>query len=688
MRRPASARTIPATKRAIWPNAAAPAFQPGDGSNADVLTTALGLANAGQVFANLPNATAKEQLDARHMNTALWQATWGYFLLQMLGVGATGESPLTDDDIAWARSHFIDYVRASGPLPALRIGKQPYGILPVTSLNAWKPPAGQTSQSARDVALRDFLIRLRDVWRRNYPEVPRLGRSEDIDQEKGIDKDLAEVLSMDGLSSSYSMRNLMGRHYLEHLWVFLSADFFLDVWGSRGEAPPEPEPPSEEPSRDLSPRQGSPGSGPTAARLAAQGASAWARYGGTQAKARFHRRQAGSTTRGGHTGPARCSVVANAGRDVAAAAGARRVFTARRRRSAARWCKPIKSVSLSPNYIDSLLAARDLDDDSQRNDSATAAAYAALPAAAPFDAAGIRRRRVAAADQRGLLQPALRREPELVDLPLGQLTQTVWRQMATKHHRDGRAGADASSGSTCSASRLPANPTWPGTGTETAERIPRQPGAPEIARCRQTRTVDDRHARSLFAPAGCVDHFVCDQATGRDAQGESDGRAVRRLRLGDEPEAGGRANAQSPPPPGEQDPVFQSANNPGFVHTPSLTQAATVADAAQRPSGPCRQSNAERSAGDRSVVGACAAGDVAARRRAAGPTARRAARLPVRAPLAGSRKGAVHFVLPRARAAGGAEAGATEPARINRSKPSPPTTSWTAWSCSAAGWRR
>ena len=97
------------------------------------------------------------------------------------------ESPLTDDDIAWARSHFIDYVRASGPLPAVRIGKQPYGILPVTSLNAWKPPAGQQSQYTRDVALRDFLIRLRDIWRRNYPEVPRLGRSE-IDQARASTK--------------------------------------------------------------------------------------------------------------------------------------------------------------------------------------------------------------------------------------------------------------------------------------------------------------------------------------------------------------------------------------------------------------------------------------------------------------------------------------------------------------------
>src|SRR6266567_7228314 len=39
------------------------------------------------------------------------------------------------------------------------------------------------------------------------------------------------------------------------------------------------------------------------------------------------------------------------------------------------------------------------------------------------------------------------------------------------------------------------------------------------------------------------------------------------------------AAAQTPvaPPPGEPEPVFESANNPGFVHTPSLTHAATAA---------------------------------------------------------------------------------------------------------------
>ena len=241
--------TDPGHETSYGAECTAPAWKPGDGSHAEALTTALGLSQAGPVFANLPNATATELLDARHMNTALWQATWGYFLLQMLGVGGTNESPLSDDDIAWARRHFIDYVRASGPLPAVRVGKQPYGVLPVTSLTAWQPPASQQSQYTRDVALRDFLLRLRDLWRRNYPDIPRLGRNEG-----GISRDLAEVLSMDGLSSSYSIRHLMGRHYLEHLFVFLSAETFVDVW----------EPMSDE----IPSRAGAPGSGGAPGRLA------------------------------------------------------------------------------------------------------------------------------------------------------------------------------------------------------------------------------------------------------------------------------------------------------------------------------------------------------------------------------------------------------------------------------------
>ena len=54
------------------------------------------------------------------------------------------------------------------------------------------------------------------------------------------------------------------------------------------------------------------------------------------------------------------------------------------------------------------------------------------------------------------------------------------------------------------------------------------------------------------------------------------------------------ARTKATTPPGEQEPVFQLANNPGFVHTPSLTQASTVAilrsghlaHSANQPNGP------------------------------------------------------------------------------------------------------
>ena len=205
------------------------AFQPGDGSNGDVLSRALGLsANGTKPLANLLNNTAKEQVEESLMNTALWPATWGYFLSNMIG---REENNLTDKDLNWTRSHFINHVRAAGPLPALRIGKQPYGILPVTSLDNWSPKAGQEAQHARDLFLKDLLVKLRDqIWRPNLHKTPRLGRQADPDS------DMAEIMGSDGVSSSYNMRNVMGRHYLQHLWWFLGAELENAGWWRNQEA--------------------------------------------------------------------------------------------------------------------------------------------------------------------------------------------------------------------------------------------------------------------------------------------------------------------------------------------------------------------------------------------------------------------------------------------------------------------
>ena len=162
------------------------------------------------VLANLRNANVREQLDARHMNRALWPATWEYFFTNMIGV------VFNDAHVAWARNHFVEHVRASGPLPTLRVGRQPYGVLPVTSLNLWKSSAPIEADRNREAALKNFLLRMWGLWYGQLARVPRVGRIAD-----NPDKDFADIFSMDGVSSSYVIRHLMGQGYQEQLWRFL-----------------------------------------------------------------------------------------------------------------------------------------------------------------------------------------------------------------------------------------------------------------------------------------------------------------------------------------------------------------------------------------------------------------------------------------------------------------------------------
>jgi hypothetical protein len=187
-------------------------------TNAQRLGLALGLSadQIPMVLGTLGEGAERHELNMRSMNTALWQATWGYFLTNMIGMEGTG---LTPEIIAWAREHFIAYVRSAGPYAPLRCGRQPYGVLPVTSLDLWKPPAGEEAALARDAWLRGFLISLRDnVWRPCLRETARLGRRQ---SPPDPDADLADVMRTDALSSGYHARALVGRHYLEHLRAFL-----------------------------------------------------------------------------------------------------------------------------------------------------------------------------------------------------------------------------------------------------------------------------------------------------------------------------------------------------------------------------------------------------------------------------------------------------------------------------------
>lgn len=183
-------------------------------SNASALGSALGLApdSIAEILGRIPWANRQQSADQRSMNTALWPVTWGYFLSNMIGFEGTG---LTPERLAWARDHFISNVHSVGPFAAIRCSRQPYGVLPVTSLDFWQ---GDDTQES-DAWLREFLLALRNsVWRTHTNAVPRVGRSAEPAA------DLAEVMRMDALSSSYKTRSLLGNQYLLHLRAFMLED--------------------------------------------------------------------------------------------------------------------------------------------------------------------------------------------------------------------------------------------------------------------------------------------------------------------------------------------------------------------------------------------------------------------------------------------------------------------------------
>ena len=568
-------------------------FTSGDRSNADVLTTALGLTKTPGVFANLSNATDLDQLDSQNMNRALWQATWGYFLLQMLGVGQTGENPLTDDDIEWARKHFVQYVRATGPLPVIRIGQQPYGFLPVISFSAWKPSSNANDATRddtlrdtnRDVALHDFLVRLRDVWRRNFPDTPRLGRSDDTAQQSGIDKDLTECLSMDGLSARYSMRNLLGRQYLEHLQIFLSADFYKDVWNlPELEPPPHEEPPEiDPPDPDMTPAQRAQFLKQQKARrdafIKAQAAkqAAFARaLAQRQAllKGKRDALNAWWTTQ----------------ERLTAAVLQRLGVTWRPRMAHATYSGPLaalegplvqtdQSPTLSPNYIKTLLDARDLVKDVRfRNLSVEQPAphtllHLLLRHSMLLEYTNAATRLLI---KRGLVQPALRREPEIIDMPVGQLMLSLWRQMTTKVTVPGQAQPLEISHFLLGL--LPSGDPGPATDFD-LKSLSDFRASLNYLQSLSVSKLELLLKGTLDLCSHRLDAWITSFAGKRLAEMRAANATavsyggygwVMNLKPADAP-------PKITPPPGEQDPVFQPTNNPGFVHAPSLAQASTVA---------------------------------------------------------------------------------------------------------------
>lgn len=125
------------------------------------------------VFEHVHGAGTTDQLAGRAMNIALWPATLGYWMETML---APVFSP---PGIEKMRDFFGRYVLGAGAVPAIRIGSQPYGILPATALSRMNwlkqmEPSGRVPRADQNLLpalseLYSILLEIDRDWRAAIP---------------------------------------------------------------------------------------------------------------------------------------------------------------------------------------------------------------------------------------------------------------------------------------------------------------------------------------------------------------------------------------------------------------------------------------------------------------------------------------------------------------------------------------
>ena len=166
------------------------------------------------VFSQVEGADLQELVPAQYMNRALYAATVGYYLDQIM-------SPLVSADaVNEVGQHFSSWVVPRGVTSAFRVGRVPYGVLPVTSLDRWQEYGDANAAHQRMVKL---LQKVKTLALAVTPSAPHVGRTKN-----DPDQDLLDVLAMDASARQVRVRRVIGEDTYANLLDLL--DLPRTVW--------------------------------------------------------------------------------------------------------------------------------------------------------------------------------------------------------------------------------------------------------------------------------------------------------------------------------------------------------------------------------------------------------------------------------------------------------------------------
>jgi hypothetical protein len=155
------------------------------------------------------NSDATDQREAVAMNTALYPGTLGYYFDTLM------QPVLSEAAQETLREFFVQRVTGRGPLPAIRVGNQPYGILLTSDFSQW-----QWSKQEKQVppsflhTLQHVLEKYHAIWLSLLGQLNYVGKP-------GTESDpaalLMDVLGLQPGSVSFSQRIGYSTDYLRNL---------------------------------------------------------------------------------------------------------------------------------------------------------------------------------------------------------------------------------------------------------------------------------------------------------------------------------------------------------------------------------------------------------------------------------------------------------------------------------------
>ncbi|HYV04034.1 MAG TPA: hypothetical protein VFB82_05600, partial [Blastocatellia bacterium] len=220
-----------------------PAFDPASADPKKSRTDGRLLADAlGIGYGPLQTVQRADQIDileATAMNTSLFPSTLGYWLRNWTAPAVSAQTARL------TRSFFTAFVSGRGPLPAIRVGNQPYGVLLTSDFSRWQYPK-ESNVPIRVTLFGDQVAFLRDlhriltglekIWTRLVDELPFVGKpgtdsAEVLMNILGLHPTSVEFYQRIGYSEEY-LRNLMsfkdgGRYEGDLVSLILTVAFLV-----------------------------------------------------------------------------------------------------------------------------------------------------------------------------------------------------------------------------------------------------------------------------------------------------------------------------------------------------------------------------------------------------------------------------------------------------------------------------